>query len=256
MPLEPGLRLGVYQIVIAIGAGGMGEVYRAHDTTLGRDVAIKVLPEAFAADGDRLARFEREARLLASLNHPNIAAIYGLERSPSATCLVMELAEGQTLASRIARGRIPIDDALRIALQIAAALEAAHDKGIIHRDLKPANIVVAPDGKVKVLDFGLAKEMAHDAAAIDASHSPTMLPAGTLAGVLLGTAAYMSPEQARAKAIDARTDIWAFGCVVFEMLAGRPAFSGDTLTDIVAAVVTRDPDWAFQHSGIRSLEFT
>ena len=262
MPLEPGVRLGVYQIISAIGAGGMGEVYRAHDTALGRDVAIKILPDAFAADADRLARFEREARLLASVNHPNIAAIYGLERNESATCLVMELAAGETLAARIARtagprttgaglrvegSGLPVDEALPIALQIAAALEAAHEKGIIHRDLKPANIVVGPDGKVKVLDFGLAKlagEAEGVAQGFSPANSPTMAHAGTMAGVILGTAAYMSPEQARGKPVDKRADIWAFGCVLFEMLTGRPAFAGETLTDIVAAVVKNEPEWS------------
>ena len=263
MPLKPGVRLGVYQVVSAIGAGGMGEVYRAHDTALGRDVAIKVLPELFAADTERLARFEREARLLASLNHPNIAAIYGLERTGTATCLVMELAAGDTLAARITRASgpraqgsgLPMDDALALAIQIASALEAAHEKGIIHRDLKPANIVVAPDGKVKVLDFGLAKLAAGEAGEAgraggagreghDLTQSPTLAHAGTMAGMILGTAAYMSPEQARGKTVDKRTDIWAFGCVLFEMLTGTQAFAGDTLTDIVAAVVKNEPEWS------------
>ena len=240
MPLLPGVRLGVYQVVSAIGAGGMGEVYRAHDTALGRDVAIKILPDTFAADAERRARFEREARLLASVNHPNIAAIYGLERNESATCLVMELAAGETLAALIARtagpgttggGRraeasgLPLDEALPIALQIAAALEAAHEKGIIHRDLKPANIVVGPDGKVKVLDFGLAKFDAGSASLSgergELSHSPTLTFAATQLGVILGTAAYMSPEQAKGRAADKRSDIWAFGCVLFEMLSCR-----------------------------------
>jgi serine/threonine protein kinase len=255
--LAPGARLGVYQIVTAIGAGGMGEVYRARDTTLDRDVAIKILPDVFAADAERLARFEREARVLASLNHPNIAAIYGLERNGAAACLVMELAPGETLAARIARGAVPPDEALAIAIQITSALEAAHDKGIVHRDLKPANIVIAADGKVKVLDFGLAKLAGGDAPAIDVTQSPTMAHAGTLAGVLLGTAAYMSPEQARGKAVDKRADIWAFGCVLFEMLTGTQAFAGETLTDIVAAVVKNEPDWrslpAETPAGIRAL---
>jgi eukaryotic-like serine/threonine-protein kinase len=247
MSLQPGARLGAYEIVAAIGAGGMGEVYRARDTNLERDVAVKILPEAVAADVERLARLEREARVLASLNHPNIAAIYGLERMGGATALVMELAPGDTLAARLARGRVPADEAVPIALQITRALEAAHEKGIIHRDLKPANVVVSPDGKVKVLDFGLAKladgSAAAGADAANLSLSPTIPHAGTMAGVLLGTAAYMSPEQARGKAVDKRTDIWAFGCVLFEMLAGRQAFPGETLTDIVAAVVKNEPDW-------------
>jgi hypothetical protein len=255
MAIAPGARLGPYEIVTAIGAGGMGEVYRAHDINLGRDVAIKVLPDAFATDAERVARFEREARVLASLNHPNIAAIYGLERTADATCLVMELAVGDTLAGRIAGARgfsraIPLGEALPIATQIASALETAHDKGIVHRDLKPANVIVSPQGKVKVLDFGLAKAIAGDAddsrgvrLQPDLTHSPTAY-AGTIAGVILGTAAYMSPEQARGKPVDKRTDIWSFGCVLFEMLTGKPPFAGDTLTDIVAAVVKTEPDWS------------
>jgi eukaryotic-like serine/threonine-protein kinase len=265
MSLPSGTRLGPYEIVSSLGAGGMGEVYRARDTNLGRDVAIKVLPEAFGADADRVARFEREARVLASLNHPNIAGIYGLERTAAATCLVMELAVGEALDARLktrapsatvgARGfsratGLAVEDALHIASQIASALEAAHDKGIIHRDLKPANIVVSPDGKVKVLDFGLAKAIAGDSDADggvthqpDLTHSPTAY-AGTMAGVILGTAAYMSPEQARGKVVDKRTDIWSFGCVLFELLTGKAPFGGETLTDIVAAVVKTEPDWA------------
>jgi len=242
--LSPGTTLGSYRIVAAIGAGGMGEVYRAHDTNLGRDVAIKVLPDAFSADAERLARFEREARVLASLNHTNIATIHGLERSGTTAFLIMELAVGETLAARIARGPVPLDDVLPIATQIAAALEGAHDKGIVHRDLKPANVVVSPDGKVKVLDFGLAKAMSTEPSPMDVSMSPTMAHAGTMAGTILGTAAYMSPEQARGKPVDKRTDIWAFGCVLFEMITGKASFEGETLTDIVAAVVKNDPDWA------------
>jgi serine/threonine protein kinase len=224
--LEPGVRVGPYQIHSAIGAGGMGEVYRARDTELGRDVAIKVLPELFAADSDRVARFQREAQLLASLNHPNIAQIYGLERAGDSRALVLELVEGPTLADRIAHGPIPVDEALPIARQVAHALEAAHEQGIIHRDLKPANIKVRPDGTVKVLDFGLAKALSNDASAPDLSMSPTVTsPAQmTARGVILGTAAYMSPEQARGKAVDKRADIWAFGCVLYEMLTGHSAF--------------------------------
>ncbi len=244
MILESGAGVGPYQILCALGSGGMGEVYRAHDPMLGRDIAIKVLPDHFATDPDRLARFEREARALAALNHPNIAAIYGLERAASSSVLVMELAEGDTLAARIARGRLPVDDATAIATQIAAALEAAHEKGIVHRDLKPANIVISRDGRVKVLDFGLAKLASADdsgGAPFNAANSPTI--AASMAGTILGTAAYMSPEQARGKAVDKRADIWAFGCVLFEMLAGAPAFKGETITDIVAAVVAHEPDW-------------
>jgi serine/threonine protein kinase len=249
MALATGTLLGPYEILAPLGAGGMGEVYRARDTNLGRDVALKILPEAFAADAERIVRFEREARVLASLNHPNIAAIYGLERASAATCLVMELAIGETLASRLARGRLTLDDALRLAMQIASALEAAHDKGIVHRDLKPANVIVSADGKVKVLDFGLAKAVTSDLEDdrdvplhSDLTHSPTAY-AGTRAGVILGTAAYMSPEQARGKAVDKRTDIWSFGCVLFEMLTGESAFAGKTASDSLAKVIEREPDW-------------
>jgi eukaryotic-like serine/threonine-protein kinase len=244
MALQPGNRLGPYEILAAIGAGGMGEVYRARDAKLGRDVALKVLPEAFARDAERMARFQREAKVLASLNHPNIASIYGLEDSGSTHALVMELVEGPTLADRIKSGAIPIDEALRIAKQITEALEYAHERGIVHRDLKPANVKVTNDDAVKVLDFGLAKAIEGDAASIDISTSPTMSRMATLAGVLLGTAAYMSPEQAKAKPVDRRADIWAFGCVLYEMLTGKMAFSGETVTDTLAAVIMKDPDWS------------
>jgi serine/threonine-protein kinase len=208
----------------------MGEVYRARDSKLGRDVAIKVLPEAFARDSARMERFRREAKILASLNHTNIASIYGLDDSDTAHALVMELAEGPTLADRIKAGPIPIDEALPIARQMADALEYAHEKSIIHRDLKPANIKVAPDDTVKILDFGLAKALEDDPSSIDISTSPTISRMATMQGVLLGTAAYMSPEQAKAKPVDRRTDIWAFGCVLYEMLTGKMAFSGETVT--------------------------
>ena len=212
MALTPGARLGPYEVIASIGVGGMGEVYRARDTNLKRSVAIKVLPESVASDRERLARFQREAEVLASLNHPHIAAIYGLERSGGMTALVLELVEGPTLGDRIALGPIPLDEALAIAKQIAEALEAAHELGIIHRDLKPANIKVRPDDTVKVLDFGLAKAMEPAAVSGDMSHSPTITsPAMTQAGVILGTAAYMSPEQARGKPVDKRADVWAFG---------------------------------------------
>ena len=226
MDLTPGSRLGVYEITAQIGEGGMGQVYRATDTKLKRQVAIKILPPSLAADHDRLARFQREAEVLAALNHPNIAAIYGLEESGGVTALVMELVEGDDLSQRIARGAIPLDEALPIAKQIAEALEAAHEQGIIHRDLKPANIKVRPDGTVKVLDFGLAKAMEPvPASSPSASMSPTITtPAMTQAGMILGTAAYMSPEQARGKVVDKRADIWAFGAVLFEMLTGRGRF--------------------------------
>ncbi len=239
-----GRTIGPYQVLAAIGAGGMGEVYRARDAKLGRDVAIKVLPAVFTADRDRLARFEREARVLASLNHPNIAAIYGLEQIGDVQALVLELVEGETLAERIAArdSRFAIGDALGIARQIADALEAAHEKGIVHRDLKPANVKVTPAGTVKVLDFGLAKSSA--ASAPDLSQSPTITISGTREGVLLGTAAYMSPEQARGQSVDKRADIWAFGCVLFEMLTGRIPFPGATVSDHIAAILEREPDWS------------
>jgi serine/threonine protein kinase len=226
-----------YEITSEIGRGGMGEVYQAKDTKLGRDVAIKVLPEEFARDTDRVARFQREAKLLASLNHPNIAAIHGLEESDGTHFLVMELIEGQTLANRIKSGPTPVEEALKLALQMTDALEAAHEKGIIHRDLKPANIKVTPEGKVKILDFGLAKAYVGDQDKINLADSPTISAAATQQGVILGTAAYMSPEQARGKPVDRRADIWAFGCVLFEMLTGQAAFQGEDVTEVLAAVV-------------------
>src|SRR6202163_4838010 len=244
MPILAGKRLGPFQILSAIGAGGMGEVYRAHDTKLGRDVAIKVLPEAFAHDPQRLSRFQREAKMLASLNHPNIAAIYGLEEDAGRSYLVMELVPGKTLAEHVKRdGPVPIEEALAIFKQIAEAVEAAHEKSIIHRDLKPANVKVTPEGKVKVLDFGLAKAFAGDESGSDPSNSPTLSQAATMQGVILGTAAYMSPEQARGKSVDKRTDIWAFGCVLYELLNGKQAFHGEDITEILAAVVKSEPDW-------------
>jgi Tol biopolymer transport system component len=238
-----GKTLGHYQITGQLGKGGMGEVFQAKDQKLGRNVAIKVLPEEFARDADRVSRFQREAKLLASLNHPNIAAIYGLEESGGTNFLVLELVEGVTLADRIKTGPLPVEEALKSALQIAEALEAAHEKGIIHRDLKPANIKVTPEGKVKVLDFGLAKAYAGDREEVNLSNSPTLSDAATQQGVILGTAAYMSPEQARGKAVDKRADIWAFGGVLFEMLTGRAAFSGKDVTDILAAVIRSEPEW-------------
>ena len=246
MSLSAGTRLGPYEVLSALGAGGMGEVYRARDTKLDRAVAIKILSEAFAADTERIARFEREAKTLASLNHLNIAHIHGLEESNGVRALVMELVEGEDLAQRIARGAIPVAEALLIAKQVADALEAAHEQGIIHRDLKPANIKVRRDGTVKVLDFGLAKVMEPTGVASPSvSQSPTITtPAMTEAGMILGTAAYMSPEQARGKPVDKRSDIWAFGCVLYEMLTGRAPFAGDTISDTLAAVLEREPDWA------------
>jgi Tol biopolymer transport system component len=248
MTLAVGTKLGPYEITGAIGAGGMGEVYRARDTKLGREVALKVVPEAFASDADRMARFQREAQLLASLNHPHIASIYGIEDSTSISgpvrALVMELVPGATLAERIAQGAIPLEEALPIANQIAEALEYAHERGIIHRDLKPANIKVSADGNVKVLDFGLAKALESETAPTDISHSPTLTMGATQGGMILGTAAYMSPEQARGKSADRRADIWEFGCVLYEMLAGKKAFGGETVSDTLAAVIRAEPDWS------------
>jgi eukaryotic-like serine/threonine-protein kinase len=257
MPIGPGSRLGPYEVSALIGEGGMGKVWRAHHTALKRDDALKVLPDAFASDADRLARFRREAQVLASLNHPNIAHVYGLEQSDGVQALVMELVEGPTLADRIAHGPIPIDDALVIARQIADAVETAHEQGIVHRDLKPANIKLRPDGTVKVLDFGLAKLMSpaeaghyvQDDRSVrlqpDCTAAPTITtPAMTQAGLILGTAAYMSPEQARGKPVDKRTDIWAFGCVLFEMLTGIRAFDAEDVSLTLSMVLQREPRFA------------
>jgi serine/threonine-protein kinase len=245
VPLNPGVRLGPYEVTALIGEGGMGKVWRARHTALNRDDALKVVPDAFASDPDRLARFQREAQVLASLNHPNIAHVYGLEQADGVQALVMELVEGPTLADRIAQGAIPLDEALPIAKQIAEALEAAHEQGIIHRDLKPANIKLRPDGTVKVLDFGLAKSLEPAAASSPgASLSPTITsPAMTGVGVLLGTAAYMSPEQAKGKPADKRSDIWAFGCVLYEMLTSTRAFGGEDSSDTLASVLKTEPQW-------------
>jgi len=243
MSLAPGTRLGPFDILAPLGAGGMGEVYRARDAKLGRDVALKILPEAFVTDPDRLARFRREAQVLASLNHPNIAAIYGFEDSGATHALVLELVEGPTLADRIAQGPIALSDAFPIARQIAEALEAAHDLGVVHRDLKPANVKVRDDGTVKVLDFGLAKALDPAASASgEAMGSPTLT--ATQLGVILGSAAYMSPEQAKGKVVDKRADIWAFGCLLYEMLTGQRAFKGGDISDVLAAVLRQDVDWA------------
>ena len=237
-----GQQLGSYKIVSLLGSGGMGEVYQAHDTKLGRDVAIKVLPPDVVHDADRLARFQREARMLAALNHPNIATIYGLEQSDDVRYLVMELVAGQTLAERVSGGELKIKESLNVAAQIAQAIEAAHEKGVIHRDLKPANVKVTPAGRVKVLDFGLAKAYSGDGEQ-DLSNSATLTTLATEEGIILGTPAYMSPEQARGKAVDKRTDIWAFGCVLYEMLAGKRAFRGETISDTIAAVLECEPGW-------------
>src|ERR1700730_12396136 len=243
MTIAVGTRLGPYEVVAQIGAGGMGEVYRAHDTKLARDVAIKVLPANFVNDPERLSRFQREARMLAALNHTNIATIHGLEQSGGVTCSMMKLVSGETRAERVKAGRLGIEEALKIAVQIAEMLEGSHEKSIIHRDLKPANVKVTPEGKVKVLDFGLAKAFAGDGTNDDPSNSPTLSAAATMQGGILGTAAYMSPEQARGKAVDKRTDIWAFGCVLYELLTARQAFQGESTTEILAAVLRGVPDW-------------
>ncbi len=244
MAIGPGSTVLHYRIVDKLGEGGMGQVWKAIDTSLDRAVAIKVLPDVFAADPDRLARFEQEARVLASLSHPNIAAVYSVHAHEGTRFLALELVEGEDLARVLSRGAMAQDDALKIAVQIAAALEAAHDSGIVHRDLKPANIVLTPSGKVKVLDFGLAKALAPGpASGSDPTFSPTMTSAGTVAGMILGTAGYMSPEQARGKPVDRRADVWAFGCILYEMLAGRRTFDGETVSDVLASVLKVDPDW-------------
>jgi eukaryotic-like serine/threonine-protein kinase len=244
--LDPGISLLNYRLAEKIGEGGMGEVWRATDAALGRDVAIKILPAEFASDAERLARFEREAKVLASLNHPNIAGIYGLHEADGVRFLAMELVPGEDLADRLKKGTLPFSDAMEIAGQIAEALEAAHDQGVVHRDLKPANVRITPDGKVKVLDFGLAKALESATTSgpgRNTAMSPTITSLGTVAGVILGTAAYMSPEQARGKPVDRRADVWGFGCVVFEMLTGARPFEGETISDTLAAVLAKDPDW-------------
>ena len=233
-----------YRVQGKIGAGGMGEVYRGYDTRLCRDVALKVLPEAFARDPERMARFEREAKVLASLNHPNIASIYGLEESNEVRALVMELVEGPTLAERIRQGPLPLEEVLAFAKQIADGIEYAHERGIIHRDLKPSNVKLTPESQVKLLDFGLAKALEGETVEPELQNSPTLSAAATRTGVLLGTAAYMSPEQARGKRVDRRADIWAFGCMLYEMLTGRAAFTGETTSDILASVIRAEPDWS------------
>ena len=243
MALAAGSQLGPYEVIEPIGAGGMGEVYRARDTKLGRDVAIKVLPEEFARDKERLDRFQREAKLLAQLNHTNVATLYGFEESDGQRFLAMELVEGETLADRIARGPIPIDEAILLFIQIAEGLEAAHEKAIIHRDLKPANVKLTPDDDIKILDFGLAKAFAEEMTEPDSSMSPTLTRGATRAGIILGTAAYMSPEQAKGKSVDKRADIWSFGVVLYEALTGKRLFTGETVSDVLAAVLTREVDF-------------
>jgi len=245
MPIADGTRLGAYEILSLIGRGGMGEVYRARDTKLGRDVALKILPATFINDSERVARFRREAQVLAALNHPHIAQIYGLEEADGTPFLELELVDGESLDQRIARGSIPVDEALDIAKQVAEALEAAHEKGIIHRDLKPANVAVSKDGQVKILDFGLAKEVERTSGSVDVTNSPTITSPALMTGVgmILGTAAYMSPEQAKGRGADKRSDVWAFGCVCYEMLTGHRAFDGEDVSETLAAVLRAEPDW-------------
>jgi serine/threonine protein kinase len=243
MSIKPGTHIGPYEVTSPLGEGGMGVVFRAYDTKLQREVALKLLPDHFSGDPDRLVRFQREAQVLAALNHPNIAQIHGLEESDNTSCIVMELVDGEILAERLKHGPIPVDEALRYALDIAEALDAAHDKGIVHRDLKPANIKITPDGNVKVLDFGLAKVFEKEPSEASRSNSPTLSISATNAGVILGTASYMSPEQAKGRTVDKRTDIFALGCVLYEMLTGKQAFDGEDVAEILAHVLTREPDW-------------
>jgi serine/threonine protein kinase len=245
-----GKRIAHYEVLDELGAGGMGVVYRALDTRLDREVAVKALPEGLAAHPERLARFDREAKTLASLNHPNVGAIYGLEKAEDRQFLILELVEGDTLEAELRRGPIPIERALSIALQIAEALEAAHEAGIIHRDVKPANVKITDSGRVKVLDFGLAKALAPESPSLDLTQAPTLTQQVTGAGAILGTAAYMSPEQARGQPLDRRTDIWSFGCVLYECLAGKPTFPGATFSDTIAAVLDKEPDWSALPEGV------
>src|SRR5262245_27519605 len=242
MSLQIGQQLGSYEITALLGKGGMGEVYRARDRKLKREVAIKIVPEEFSLDADRVNRFQREAEVLAALNHPNVAAIYEVEEADNTRFLVLELVEGQTLAERIQHGAIPVEEALDIARHICEAVEAAHEEGVIHRDLKPANVKITPEGKVKVLDFGLAKAL-EGVPGRATSNSPTLLSAASIPGLIIGTAGYMSPEQARGRDADQRSDIFSFGCVLFEMLSGHQTFPGETVTDIIASVVKSDPDF-------------
>jgi serine/threonine protein kinase len=248
-----GKMLGHYRVGEQLGRGGMGEVYFADDLNLNRKVALKFLPDAFTGDPERMARFEREAKLLASLNHPNIAAIYGLEQAEGKRFIVMELVKGETLAQRLSKGSLPVDEALGICRQIAEGLEAAHEKGVIHRDLKPANVMITEGDKVKILDFGLAKALSEETQTVDSSQSPTLTEAMTRPGVILGTAAYMSPEQAKGRVVDKRADIWAFGCILYECLTGKSGFEGETVTETLAAVLTKEQDWSEVPEKIRPL---
>src|SRR5215470_2692005 len=243
MAITIGTQLGYHEIIALLGKGGMGEVYRARDTKLKREVAIKILPDEFARDPDRVLRFQREAEVLASLNHPNIATIYDLQDAGGSRFLVLELVEGDTLADRLQRGPIAVDETLRIAKHICEALEAAHEKGVVHRDLKPGNVKITPDGNVKVLDFGLAKALETTQGNGNLSNSPTLTIAGTQAGVILGTAAYMSPEQAKGFNTDQRSDIFSFGAVLYEMLTGHQAFQGDHVSEVLASILAREPDY-------------
>src|SRR6186713_2418733 len=258
MALTSGTRIGAYEVVSAIGAGGMGEVYKARDTRLNRSVAIKVLPDLVASDPERAARFEREAQVLAALNHPHIGAIYGVEvgESGKSRYLILEFIDGESLAGRLAKGALPFDEAIALARQMLDALEAAHEKGIVHRDLKPANLMLTGEGQLKVLDFGLARVIDGDPSA-SVANSPTLTFAATQAGVIMGTASYMAPEQAKGRAADRRADVWAFGCVFYEMLSGKRVFDGDDVSEILAAVLRADPDWqalpADVPQGVRTL---
>jgi len=244
VPFTAGTRIGPYEVKSPLGEGGMGVVFRALDTKLQREVALKLLPDHFAEDPDRLSRFQREAQVLATLNHPNIAQIYGLEESENTRCIVMELVDGETLQERLKRGPAPVDEGLQIAKQICEALEAAHERGIIHTDLKPANIKLTKDGAVKVLDFGLARMREVEGPATNVSNSPTLMTAASMPGMILGTAAYMSPEQACGKVVDRRSDIWSFGAVLYEMLSGKEAFAGESISETLASVIKVDPDWS------------
>jgi serine/threonine protein kinase len=240
---EVGQTISHYRILEKIGVGGMGEVYLAEDLSLDRKVALKFLPHIFTGDPERMARFEREAKLLASLNHPNIGAIYGLEQADGKRFLILEYVKGETLRARLSKEALPVEDALGVGRQIAEGLEAAHEKGVIHRDLKPANVMITDEGKVKILDFGLAKALADEIQSVDSSQSPTITEAMTQPGVVLGTAAYMSPEQAKGKTVDRRADIWAFGCILYECLTGKRVFEGETVTETLAAILRGEPDW-------------